>query len=274
MLKTELDPWRVIRGVVFDMDNAREIPGVVDRAGLQVDWTLTGAQDWSHATRKAAYRPRIDTAYDALPREEDRLRVTFIVAKELAERGFTDRMNDALGAIGWTLKEGRLIPSDDDVRELFFPPKSQHDAYVEIRGILQRAATTIIVVDPYIDSSILRLVGSFVKSGMNLRLLTSRLPGDFSTETEKWRSQHGGTALEVRVTREFHDRFILLDEAHCWHVGCSIKDAGNKAFMLSQVEDAENIAAIKSQIDLTWQNATDPEAAVPDPGSPAPRGGF
>src|SRR5208282_370506 len=99
--------WRVIRSFLFDMDHSHEIPGVVDRAGLQVDWTITGSQGSNDTNRKVAYRPIIDAAYDALPRDEDRLRVTFIVAKELAEHGFADRMSAALGLIGWTLKEGR-----------------------------------------------------------------------------------------------------------------------------------------------------------------------
>jgi len=59
-------------------------------------------------------------------------------------------------------------------------------------------------------------------------------------EAPKGLTQHSRCALAVRTTREFHHRFIVLDNASCRHVGCSIKDAGRHAFMLSEIEDEEN----------------------------------
>jgi len=38
-------------------------------------------------------------------------------------------------------------------------------------------------------------------------------------------------ASEVRKAQDFHDRFIVLDENICVHVGASNKDAGKTAFM-------------------------------------------
>ena len=90
---------------------------------------------------------------------------------------------------------------------------------------------------------------------MRIQLLTAKLPGDFSLEAKKWVSQHSGMTLEVRTTKGFHDRFIVLDGTSCWHIGCSLKDAGNKAFMLSQVEDEENRAALISQVNKAWSSA-------------------
>jgi hypothetical protein len=44
MLKTDLDPWRVMRSFLAEIDS-RAVPDIIDRAGLAVDWTLTGRQD-------------------------------------------------------------------------------------------------------------------------------------------------------------------------------------------------------------------------------------
>lgn len=248
--RSHLNPWSVIRGFLLRL-SSHDVPDIVDRAGLTVDWGLSQKQNYSHKTRLAAYRPRIDRAYQSLS-TDDRLRVAYIVAKELASRALTEELNQSLRKIGWELREGSLVPVGTTVRELFFPEQSQHDAYVEIRGILQKATTSVHIVDPYVDQSILTLLSTCVKTGMTIRLLASKLPPDFVLEAKKWLTQHGGGTLKVRTTKEFHDRFIALDDALCWHVGCSIKDAGNKAFMLSQVEDDENRTALLGQINKSW----------------------
>jgi hypothetical protein len=84
---------------------------------------------------------------------------------------------------------------------------------------------------------------------------TSSLPTDFALEGKKWLSQHAGSSLNVRTTKEFHDRFIILDNSVCWHIGCSIKDAGNKAFMLSELEDRDNREALLAQARKSWDAA-------------------
>jgi hypothetical protein len=140
------------------------------------------------------------------------------------------------------------------VRELFFPDGSHHDAYVEIRGILQRASNTIDIVDPYVDGSTLTLLSTAAKPGIRFRILTSKHPADFALEAEKWRKQNASNVLEIRTTKEFHDRFIVLDGHDCWHIGASIKDAGNKVFMLSLIEDQDNREALLKQIQAAWDN--------------------
>jgi hypothetical protein len=240
--------------VLLELDSY-EVPKIIDRTGLTVDWALNGKQEYSHKTRLAAYRPRIDASYQALS-SDNRLRVAYIVAEEMAGRGLSDRLRGALRDIGWEIAQGKLAPAGATVRELFFPERSQHDAYVEVRSILQRASASITIVDPYVDQSILTLLSIRARAGMNVRLLTSKLPTDFSLEAKKWLTQHMGTGLEVRTIKEFHDRFIVLDDADCWHIGCSIKDAGNKAFMLSQVEDEANRAALLAQIAASWNAGT------------------
>src|ERR1700683_3092962 len=255
MQRTDLDPWRVIRGMLSRL-RSYDVPDVIERAGLSVDWSISAKQDWSDGTRFAAYRPRIDAAYDALASDDDRLRVSFMVAHQLAERGLADELNKALGEIGWKIQDAGLTPADSPVRELFFPPQRQHDAYVEIRAILQKATTDVTIVDAYIDESILTLMTACVRPEMTVRLLGAKLQGDFSLESKKWIAQNAGVTLQVRTTRKFHDRFIVLDTKECWHIGCSIKDAGNKAFMLSKGDDDDNRIALIAGIEKTWAGAT------------------
>ncbi len=252
---TDLNPWPVVRSLVLRM-SSYEVPEIIDRTGLTVDWRLTETENYSHNTRLAAYRPRIDVAYQSLLAHEDRLRVVYIATQELANRGWGNELGDALRKIGWEVIDGKLAPAGSAVRELFFPDQSPHDAYVEIRTILQKARNRIVIVDPYVDQSILTLLSTCAKPGMNVRILSSKLPSDFVLEATRWLSQHSGSSLEVRTAKEFHDRFIVLDDTACWHVGCSIKDAGNKAFMLSALEDHDNRAALLAQTSKSWGAGT------------------
>lgn len=254
MNSSSLHPWPVLRGLLLEL-SSREVPSVLDLAGLRVDWTLSSQQDYSDKMRIAAYRPRIDTAYEQL-HEEEKVRVAYIIASELASRGLCEKMDASLRAIGWRIENGKLVPDSEPVYELFFPKQSQHDAYVEIRRIFQTAAQSISIVDPYMDQTMLTLLTTSLHPNMAIHLLTSKLPSDFELEAKTWRAQHPEIGLVVRTTKEFHDRFIVIDEAECWHIGCSIKDAGNKAFMLSKVEDERNRRALVAQIEASWQEAS------------------
>ncbi len=253
MQREDLDPWRVILHHLFEVDS-REIPRILDRAGLAVDWKLNEREDYSAKTRMAAYRPRIITAYEAL-NGDSRLRVAYIVAQGLT--GDPAEMLDRdLRNIGWKSESGRLVPSSVDVSELFFPTGSQHDAYVEIRRILQQAKNAIAVVDPYVDGSILTLLRSEGQAVKSIRILTHKCPDDFGLETTKFHAQFPQSEIEVRKTKEFHDRFVIVDGESCWHIGASIKDAGVKAFMINQVEDQRVRGAVLSQFEESWKSAS------------------
>ncbi len=251
--KSELDPWRVILGHLFELDSYY-IPKIIDKTGMVVDWTLTEREDYSHKYRKAAYRPRINAVYDSLS-EQDRLRVAYIVASKLADMGCADALNANLEEIGWRIEQGRLTPTRTDVKELFFPKDTQHDAYIEIRKLFQKAKGSITVVDPYIDSSIFIVLGTISSLSLKARLLTHEIPSDFTQEARKFLAQHTNFTLQARKSKEFHDRFVIIDDDECWHVGCSIKDAGNKAFMLSKIEDNVNREALITQLDKSWAKA-------------------
>jgi len=251
MKSSNLHPWPVIRGILLEL-SSYDVPKVVDRAGLKVNWALTTQENYSDKMRIAAYRPRIDAVYDGLSVDEQ-LRVSYVVASELALRGHEEKLDTTLQAIGWRIQAGKLTPDNAPVRELFFSKQTQHDAYVAVRDILQTASKAITIVDPYLDQTTLALLGSALHPRMVVRLLASKLPSDFELEANAWLAQHQDVTLEVRKTKEFHDRFVIVDNLSCWHVGCSIKDAGNKAFMLSALEDEGNRTALLAQIEGAWQ---------------------
>lgn len=251
--RSQLDPWRVILACLFEI-SSHEIPDVIDASGLAVDWWLTEREDYSDKYRKAAYRPRINVAYDAL-RRDDQLRVAFIVCDKLASRAGADELDVGLRRIGWRIDGGALVPANENVRELFFPQGSQHDAYVQIRAIICSARRSLRIIDPYLDGTVFKMLGN-VQGSLTVELLSAKVPRDFEIETERFHQQHPQIQVETRRSRDFHDRFIVIDDTTCWHIGCSIKDVGNRAFMASVIEDSRNAAALLETLRNTWAAAT------------------
>lgn len=139
----------------------------------------------------------------------------------------------------------------------FFSQGSTHDAYVAVRDILRHASAVLTIVDPYLDETIFPLLASIGNTTLSVQLLTSKLPPDFALEARKFVAQHPGILIEVKTTKAFHDRFIILDRSSCYHVGASIKDAGRKVFMISQVLDQQNVAALLKQHSDTWVASSD-----------------
>lgn len=112
------------------------------------------------------------------------------------------------------------------------------------------------VVDPYADGTILTMIAKTSSEQLQLKILGRRFPADFTTECSKFREQHEGMSLDCRVSADFHDRFIILDELECFFVGASIKDAGKKAFFVAKFEDEQNREALKKQFEVSWASAS------------------
>jgi hypothetical protein len=136
----------------------------------------------------------------------------------------------------------------------FFAAGSHHDAFVEIRNILKNSTRELWVVDTWVDETIWTLLKN-LPSGVSIRILTSNVKGDFALERKKFCKQYGIT-VEVRTEKSYHDRFILVDNQRCWHLGASIKDAGAKAFLISEIQSSGLVSAVVQDIQRTWQTAT------------------
>jgi hypothetical protein len=56
-----------------------------------------------------------------------------------------------------------------------------------------------------------------------------------SKDISKFNAQYQG--LTVKTRKDFHDRFLIIDDLEVYHIGASIKDAGKKSFGISKIED-------------------------------------
>jgi len=154
-------------------------------------------------------------------------------------------LRSAIQQLGWDLPE---------VSESFHPAGSQHDAYVQIREIVQTVKSELIIVDTYVDETLWSLLRN-VSPLVTLKVLTMKARPDFTLEAKHFIAQHGGT-VESRITNDYHDRFLVIDKATVWHLGASIKDAGRKAFALTEFVQPSIRSAVMADVEATWNAAT------------------
>lgn len=147
----------------------------------------------------------------------------------------------------------RVVPMSADSNQVYLPAGSQHDAYVELRKIVQLAKNDLLIVDTYVDGTLWELLTN-VQATVKLRILTQQMKSDFRLEARKFTAQHGHK-IEVRTTSKYHDRFIIADGLRSWHIGASIKDAGNKAFAFSELLRPELVKFVIADSEIQWSAA-------------------
>lgn len=253
MIPAELHPWPPLLAILLDFDST-EVVSLIDSAGLVVNWSLTGDDDYSNKTRKRAYRPRLDTAYHALD-DAAQLRAAWILTRELLLRHpeREDSLRAKFAEINWRIDGGKLAQGSSPIHELFLAQGTEYDSYLAIKQVFQAAKQSIAIVDPYLDGTIFTMLATSCAPALSVKLLTEKVPADFILESGKFRKQFPQFSIEAHKTADFHDRFIIVDDSRCWHIGASIKDAGGKIFMISELEDATNRDALKQAFTLSWK---------------------
>ena len=107
------------------------------------------------------------------------------------------------------------------------------DAYVFISKLIKRANKSIILIDNYVDESVLTLLTKRSKS-CSASIYTKNISKKLELDLEKHNAQYA--PIEVKKFNNAHDRFLILDEEEIYHIGSSLKDLGNKWFAFSKLE--------------------------------------
>ena len=118
-----------------------------------------------------------------------------------------------------------------------------YDAYSLIIDIIKRAKQKILIIDNYIDDSILKMLSKKNKD-VEVVILTSQNCNLTKLDISKFNKQYPN--LKVSRTNKFHDRFIVIDNKDLYHIGASLKDLGKKCFAISKIEDDEYIKKISN----------------------------
>ena len=139
--------------------------------------------------------------------------------------------------------ENNYKPQDFKSSQLFFDGQL-YDAYTLIQSIFESDNNEIIIIDNYVDRSILdRLVVK--KHNVQVIIYTSINSKLLGRDINTFNSQYGG--LDVRYTTNVHDRYIIIDQNKIYHLGHSIKDLGKKIFSISE-SDSNLISKLLNNI--------------------------
>ena len=107
------------------------------------------------------------------------------------------------------------------------------DAYQFVSDLIRTAGKSIILIDNYIDDTVLTLF-SKRKKGVSLNILTRTVSKQMELDVRKYNEQFPKT--EVKEFANSHDRFLIIDESTVYHLGASLKDLGKKWFAFSKME--------------------------------------
>lgn len=139
-----------------------------------------------------------------------------------------------------------LLKKEEFKQKIFFGGQI-YDAYSLVIDIIKRAKNKIIIIDNYIDDSLLKIL---VKKNRNVEvvILTSKKSNISKLDIQQFNKEY--PILKVAKTDKFHDRFIIIDNKELYHCGASIKDLGKKCFGINKIDDIEIINKfVKMQYD-------------------------
>lgn len=106
------------------------------------------------------------------------------------------------------------------------------DAYVLVADLIRHAKSRIVVIDNYIDDSVLVQL-SKRNAGVTVDIYDGQISKQLRQDVEKHNEQYPSVTLH-KYTKA-HDRFLIIDE-DVYHIGASLKDLGKKLFAFSKME--------------------------------------
>ena len=106
------------------------------------------------------------------------------------------------------------------------------DAHVFVSDLIRNAKTRIVLIDNYIDDTVLKLLDKRSPS-VKATIYTKQISPALQTDINLHNTQY--EPINVQVFEDSHDRFLMIDET-VYHIGASLKDLGKKWFAFSKMD--------------------------------------
>jgi hypothetical protein len=108
-----------------------------------------------------------------------------------------------------------------------------YDAYAFVSDLIKRARQSIILLDNYIDDTVLTLFSK--NPNITITIYTKTISKQLALDVQKYKAQYNN--LTIKEFDLSHDRFLLIDN-EVYHIGASLKDLGKKWFAFSKMDNA------------------------------------
>lgn len=118
------------------------------------------------------------------------------------------------------------------------------DAYKFVSDLIRTAEKSIVLVDNYIDESVLTLFTKRKKE-VRVKIFTKNISKQLKLDLKKHNAQYD--PIEIIEFKRSHDRFLIIDDETIYHFGASLKDLGKKWFAFSKfkTKDLEILNKLK-----------------------------
>lgn len=126
------------------------------------------------------------------------------------------------------------LQHEENIKQKIFFDGQIYDAYNLIVKIIKKVNNKILIIDNYIDDTILELLTK-KKKDVEVVILTSEKSNITKLDIQKFNKEY--PTLKLAKTNKFHDRFIVVDNKELYHCGASIKDLGKKYFGINKIKD-------------------------------------
>lgn len=130
-----------------------------------------------------------------------------------------------------------------DTQGIFFQGQI-FDAYAKFESFIAQAKREIILIDNYVDLSILQRLAK-KKKNVNVVIYTDPKTKLTTQDIQQFNTQY--PTLTLNHTTKMHDRFLIIDQKMLYHIGASLKDLGKKCFAF-EVLDASLIAHLLKNV--------------------------
>lgn len=107
------------------------------------------------------------------------------------------------------------------------------DAYTFVSDIIRKAGSSIILLDNYVDDTVLTLLGKR-NDNVTATILTKSISNQLRLDLQRYNSQY--PAIDIEIFSDAHDRFLIIDNTELYHIGASLKDLGKKWFAFSRMD--------------------------------------
>ena len=118
------------------------------------------------------------------------------------------------------------------------------DAYELVSKIIRSAKQHIVLIDNYIDETVLTHLTKKEKS-VEVMLLTKNISKQLALDVAKINEQYGN--FKIELFNKSHDRFLIIDNNDIYHLGVSLKDLGKRWFAFSKM-DKNSVESILQSI--------------------------
>ena len=106
------------------------------------------------------------------------------------------------------------------------------DAYNFISDLIRNAQKNIILIDNFIDDSVLTLFSK--NQNIDITIYSKTISKQLKLDLEKYNQQY--KPIKIIKFDNSHDRFMIIDKTEIYHIGASLKDLGKKWFAFSKFD--------------------------------------